>query len=230
MIRVLHIIFAQNAIARAGRITRQLQIALVNVRNGTTHLHAIWPAAIERAVWVMVIMMSARLTTPAAASLTLHCNCTIIFRGLAMRSSARNERALRRPNCFALSLGPEVRFWASSTALPPLPLNLTSSLRTRCAAFRSPALELAPVQPLEPIGSDSDFEPNASPRPIQGFFQSTRPAITRSMPAKSRRASTACIPAARASAITSSACPAPTSRAKPPPGRKRRGNAGKIAR
>lgn len=85
MLSVLEIILAHHAIARAGRVTRELQVALVDHRGWSADLH-VRAVALKCAVRVVVpaaaatlvttVVPAARLTT--AASLTLHCLSTVL--------------------------------------------------------------------------------------------------------------------------------------------------------
>ena len=76
MIRMLQIILAQHPVARGRRITRQLQVAFIDVRGRTTDLgvrpiafHG--PVGVSAAAALMIVMMSAAWFT-TAAPLTLH--------------------------------------------------------------------------------------------------------------------------------------------------------------
>ncbi len=85
VIGVLHVIFAEHAVARRRRVARELQIALQDQRCVSAHLAALGTVAFHRPIGMeistttaaAVVMTAAGFTT--AASLTLHQKCTIML-------------------------------------------------------------------------------------------------------------------------------------------------------
>lgn len=75
VISVLEIVLAENPIPRRGRVTCELQVALINERRRPTHLTALRPRTLHGAVRVLIIVIVVLSTTAgptATATLTLH--------------------------------------------------------------------------------------------------------------------------------------------------------------
>ena len=110
---MLEIVLAQHAVTRTLRVTRELQIALVQMRGWPTDLD-LGPVALKRTVGmvmatlvvIVVVVISttaARLTT--AAPLTLHWMHAIFLRG-PFEATARDQGPAAK--CASLSKSPFV--------------------------------------------------------------------------------------------------------------------------